>query len=80
MAETFAKRLLSWQGEKSHAEAAKVLGIPKSTFRKYCYGKRTPGALAMLELERRMEAVGNDEKKTKATGELDKAAKGVRRA
>ena len=78
MAQTFAEKLIQWRGERSHAEGAELLGISKNTFRKYCYGVRTPGPLARLELERRMAAIDNDAKAKKASGEPDKAAKGVR--
>lgn len=63
MAETFAERLVKWQGKRSNVQAAGALGIPLATYRKYKYGSRTPGAahssawtktLAMAELERRM--------------------------
>ena len=54
MAETFAERLVKWQGKRSNPKAAGAIGIPLATYRKYKYGERTPSAVAMAELERRM--------------------------
>lgn len=79
MAQSFADKLARWQGARTNGEAAKLLGIPKVTFRKYLYGDRTPGELAMAELERRMAAAGNDGEKTKAPGEPVKTAQGSQR-
>jgi hypothetical protein len=54
MAELLAKRLKAWRGTRNARAAAAALGIPLETYRKYEWGKRTPNALALAELERRM--------------------------
>ncbi len=51
---SFAKRVIRWQGARTAHESAALLGIPYTTYRKYRIGKRTPNAMAMMELERRM--------------------------
>jgi len=56
MSKTFAKELKTWRGSRIAKEAASDLDIPLPTYRKYEYGKRTPGKLAMIELKRRMES------------------------
>ncbi len=48
------KKLRIWRGRLFQKEAADLLGIPVSTYRKYEYGKRSPTKLALAELERRM--------------------------
>lgn len=53
---TFAQRLVAWKGDRSAREAADAIGIPLSTFHRYIYGTRKPGALALAEIERRMAA------------------------
>lgn len=54
MDESFSQRLQKWQGKRSNTQAAGALGIPLATYRKYKYGERTPHAVALAELERRM--------------------------
>ena len=54
MAELLSKRLKVWRGTRNARAAATALGIPLETYRKYEWGKRTPNALALAELERRM--------------------------
>jgi len=49
-----SERLLEWRGRLRQKEAADKLNIPLSTYRKYENGQRTPGKLAMSELERRI--------------------------
>lgn len=79
MAQSFADKLARWQGARTNGEAAKLLGIPKVTFRKYLYGSRSPGSLAMAELERRMAAAGNDGETKKTPDEPVKTAQGSSR-
>jgi predicted transcriptional regulator len=51
-----ARKLLAWRAGRSNGEAARLLGLPMPTFKKYIYGEREPSELAKAELVRRMEA------------------------
>lgn len=63
-----AEHIKSWIGNRSHAEAAKDIGIPKKSLETWLYNIRKPSKLAMCELLRRMEAHPDDSGKTKAPG------------
>lgn len=56
MAELLKDRLKAWRGKRLQKEAAADLDVPLATYRKWEYGKRTPDKLAMVELNRRLEA------------------------
>lgn len=55
----FKDEIKRWRGLRRQKEAAEDLDIPLPTYRKYEYGKRTPGKLAMVELRNRMERHAN---------------------
>lgn len=52
----FKDRLKEWRGKLYQKEAAEILSVSTATIRKWESGKRTPGKLALAEIERRMEA------------------------
>ena len=54
MSDLFKDRLRKWRGRLMQKEAADILGVPLATLRKWEYGKRTPKALTLCEIERRM--------------------------
>jgi hypothetical protein len=55
MSELLAAKLRRWRGKRYRKEAAALLDIPLTTYRKYEVGMRTPNKLALAELERRIE-------------------------
>lgn len=70
MAELFAKRLKQWRGGLRQKEAAAILDIPLPTYRKYEAGKRTPGKLALIVLEQRLNQHANHSGNTTRTVRL----------
>ena len=60
MSELLSYRLKAWRGKLRQKEAAEKLGLPLPTYRKYENGHRTPNALALAELERRMSNATNN--------------------
>lgn len=56
MANMLAKQMRKWRGKRCIKDAAATLGLPYGTYRKYEEGRRTPNALALAELQRRMDA------------------------
>ena len=53
---TFRQQFVSWLGERTEPEAARILGIARSTVGAYARGTRRPGALALQTLRERMAA------------------------
>lgn len=54
MPDRFKDKLVRWRGRLMQKEAADLLGVPLATLRKWEYGKRTPKAITLCEIERRM--------------------------
>jgi DNA-binding transcriptional regulator YiaG len=54
MAELLKDRLKKWRGDRRQKNAADDLRVSLATYRKWENGKRTPNALAMAELDRRI--------------------------
>jgi hypothetical protein len=48
-------KLKKWRGKLTQKEAAAILGVSDNTYRNWEYGT-IPGALAMVEIDRRMKA------------------------
>lgn len=55
MPDELSKELKAWQKSRTDKEAASLLAIPVSTYRKYKRGIRVPNNLAYEELKRRMD-------------------------
>jgi len=53
---TFAAQFRAWLGERTEPEAARLLGIARSTVGAYARGTRRPGRLAIQILRERMAA------------------------
>lgn len=56
----FKDKLKTWRGKLSLKEAAAVLEMDYSTYRKYECGKRTPCKLALRKLEDLMSEISTD--------------------
>jgi predicted transcriptional regulator len=55
----FKDRLRAWRGKRYQKQAADILSVSTACIRKWEKGKRTPGKLALAEIERRMADTSN---------------------
>jgi transcriptional regulator with XRE-family HTH domain len=50
--EIFAANLRRWQGERTNADCARILGVSEANYGKYLKADRLPGAISFLQIAR----------------------------